>query len=103
VTSFNADTGSIVWKFRTPAPIVGAVTPTAGGVLFFGDLNGALYAMNAATGARLWSGNAGRPVGGGIISYQAAGHQRIAVAAGMSSPIWPVKSAGARLVVFGLP
>jgi alcohol dehydrogenase (cytochrome c) len=103
VTSFNADSGSVLWKFRAPTPIVGAITPTAGGVLFFGDLNGAIYAMNAATGERLWSGNAGQPVGGGIISYRAGGHQRIAVAAGMSSPIWPVKSAGARLVVFGLP
>ena len=42
-------------------------------------------------------------VGGGVISYGSGRGQRIAVAAGMTSPIWPTDKVNARLVVYGLP
>lgn len=103
VTAVNADSGAVIWKFKAPTPILAGVTPTAGNVVFAADLNGTVYAFDAATGRRLWKGDAGAPASGGVISYEAGGHQRIGVAAGMKSPIWPVKTAGPRFVVFGLP
>ena len=81
----------------------GAVAPTAGGLTFTADLNGTVYALSSRNGRKLWTGNAGQPVGGGVISYLAGDRQRIAIAAGMKSPIWPVNTTGARVVVFGLP
>jgi alcohol dehydrogenase (cytochrome c) len=62
-----------------------------------------LYAFDAKTGKRLWHADTGGAIGGGVISYQAAnGAQRVAVATGMSSPIWPTRKADAKIVVFGL-
>jgi hypothetical protein len=42
-------------------------------------------------------------MGGGIVSYLTSGHQRIGVASGMKSPIWPGGSAASEIVVYGLP
>ena len=41
-------------------------------------------------------------MGGGIVSYLARGKQRIGVADGMRSPIWPGGSSASRIVVYGL-
>ena len=35
-------------------PDLGAITPTAGGVVFFGDLGGNFYAFDSANGQKLW-------------------------------------------------
>jgi alcohol dehydrogenase (cytochrome c) len=61
-----------------------------------------VVALDAKSGKKLWSQNIGQPVGGGIVSYEAGGHQRIAVAAGISSPIWPKQGISGRIVVYGL-
>jgi alcohol dehydrogenase (cytochrome c) len=36
----DADTGVWKWRLQSNYPIVGAVTPTAGGLVFFGDMGG---------------------------------------------------------------
>jgi hypothetical protein len=41
-------------QMATYVPIVGAVTPMAGGVVFFGDVGGNFYALDAANGQKLW-------------------------------------------------
>ena len=50
----------------------------------------------------LWSDRI-EPNGGGVIAYNAGGKQRIAIASGMKSPIWPVQPKSSRIVVYGLP
>lgn len=97
-----AETGETAWRFKAPAPILGGVTPTAGGLVFFGDVNGNAYALDAASGDKLWSADLGGAVGGGVISYEVGGRQRLAIAAGMTSPIWPTPQATAKVVVLGL-
>ena len=72
-------------------------------MIFTGDLNGDVLAFDAESGNVLWRDAAGAAVGGGVITYQAGGHQRVAVAAGMSSQIWPVKPTTARVIVYCLP
>src|SRR6185295_16944901 len=42
------------WKGQTPKPMVAAITATAGGLVFTGDLDGDLHAFDAATGKELW-------------------------------------------------
>jgi glucose dehydrogenase len=102
VTSIDADSGRVVWKFDSKTPLVGAVTPTAGGLVFFGDLNGKLWALEARTGKPLWSDTLGGAIGGGLISYDTGRGQRVAVATGMSSRMWPGTGAHAAVVVLGL-
>jgi alcohol dehydrogenase (cytochrome c) len=103
LTAFDADTGAVRWKFEAAAPVVAAVTPTAGGLVFSADLKGGLRAFDAETGAVLWTVDSGQSIGGGIVSYSVAGRQRIAVAMGMKSPIWPGVAEQSRIQVFGLP
>ena len=104
MTASDADSGQARWRFKAPAPLMGGVTPTAGGVVMFGDMAGNFYAFNAATGEELWSQKIGGAVGGGVITYQgSSGRQKVAVATGMTSPIWPTEKVNAKVVVLGLP
>jgi alcohol dehydrogenase (cytochrome c) len=103
LTAFDADTGAVRWKFAASTPVVAAVTPTAGGLVFSAELKGSLRAFDGETGAVLWQLDSGQSIGGGIVSYAVAGHQRVAVATGMKSPIWPGAAEQSRIQVFGLP
>jgi alcohol dehydrogenase (cytochrome c) len=103
ITAFDADTGAVRWKFAAPAPVVAGVTPTAGGLVFTADLTGHLRAFDAESGAVLFELDTGQSIGGGIISYSAAGQQRIGVASGMKSGIWPGAATESRIQVLGLP
>jgi alcohol dehydrogenase (cytochrome c) len=103
VTAFDADTGAVRWKFAAPAPVLAGVTPTAGGVVFSADLHGELRAFDAENGAVLWQLATGQSIGGGIVSYSAGGKQRVAVASGMKSVIWPGAADQSRIQIFGLP
>ncbi|WP_144097579.1 pyrroloquinoline quinone-dependent dehydrogenase [Croceicoccus sediminis] len=104
VYALDADTGEWSWRAHLNYPVTSGVTPTAGGVTFFGDMGGNIYALNTATGDELYHYDAKTAVAGGVISYEApSGGQRIAVATGMTSPIWPTKNGTAKLYVFGLP
>ena len=102
LTAFDADAGTVRWKFAAPRPVLAGVTPTAGGLVFAADLGGTLYAFDAADGAVLWQLATGQSMGGGIVSYLAGGRELIGVAAGMKSPIWPGGSAASQIVVYGL-
>jgi len=103
LTAFDADNGAVKWKFAAPRPILAGVTPTAGGIVFAADLGGTLYAFDAEKGSTLWQLAVGQSMGGGIVSYLAGGKQRIGVATGMKSPIWPGGSSASQIVVYGLP
>jgi alcohol dehydrogenase (cytochrome c) len=103
ITAFDADTGDVRWKFQAPAPAVAGVTPTAGGLVFTADLTGHFRAFDAETGAVLYQLETGQSIGGGIVSYSAGGKQRIGVASGMKSGIWPGAATESRIQVFGLP
>jgi alcohol dehydrogenase (cytochrome c) len=102
LTSFDADSGTVRWKFHAPHPMLAGVTPTAGGVVFAADMSGELYAFGADSGHVLWKTNTGQSTGGGIISYSAGGRQLVAVASGMKSPTWPGAAKQSRILVYGL-
>jgi PQQ-dependent dehydrogenase (methanol/ethanol family) len=102
LTATDADSGAIRWRMKTPAPVLSGVTPTGGGLVFFGDLGANVYALDKTSGRKLWSTKLDGAVAGGVVSYIAAGQQRIALASGAVSPIWPAAKVNARIVVFGL-
>jgi alcohol dehydrogenase (cytochrome c) len=102
VYATDADTGKVAWKFKTAYPVMSGVTATAGGVVLVGDMGGTLYAFDSKSGSVLWSVATGGAVGGGVITYKDKNAQRIAVAVGMTSPIWPTQDTTAKVVVLGL-
>lgn len=102
LTSFDADSGTVRWKFHAPHPMLAGVTPTAGGIVFAADMSGELYAFGADSGHVLWKTNTGQSIGGGIISYSAGGRQLVAVASGMKSPVWPGAAKQSRILIYGL-
>jgi alcohol dehydrogenase (cytochrome c) len=103
ITAADAETGEVRWKVPMPKPMVAAVTATAGGLVFTGDLEGNVLAYDAESGKELWRNTTGKAIGGGVIAYRANERQHIAVAAGLNSPIWPVQGGTAQLIVYALP
>ncbi|HET8712587.1 MAG TPA: PQQ-binding-like beta-propeller repeat protein [Gemmatimonadales bacterium] len=103
VTAISAEDGAVRWQVQTPKPMVAGITSTAGGLVFTGDLDGQVLAYDVTSGKVLWRKSAGGAIGGGVITYEAGGKQRIAAAVGLNSPIWPVQGGPARVVVYGLP
>ena len=83
--------------------MVAAITATAGGLVFTGDLDGQLLAFDAASGKELWRQATGKAIGGGVMSYQAGGKQYMAAATGMNAGTWKVKAGPGRVVVYALP
>jgi glucose dehydrogenase len=76
VYAVDADTGVWKWRLKSKYPIVSGMTPTAGGVVFFGDIGGNFYALDAANGQKLWGQELGGAIGGGVITYTVNGAQR---------------------------
>ena len=102
VYAVDADTGAWKWRLKSNYPIVSGMTPTAGGVVFFGDLGGNFYALDASNGEKLWGQELGGAIGGGVITYTVNGAQKIAVASGFTHPAWPTKIVTAKIEVLGL-
>jgi alcohol dehydrogenase (cytochrome c) len=98
----DADTGEWKWRLKSNYPIIGAVTPTAGGLVFFGDVGGNFYALDGSNGQKLWGKKIGGAIAGGVITYTANGAQKVAVTTGLISPAWPVQIATAKIVILGL-
>jgi hypothetical protein len=102
VRGFDASTGKQVWQYDAPSPIIAAVTPTAGGLLFTGESNGAFLVFEAKTGRILYRFTTGGGVAGGITTYMANGEQLVAVPSGNSSRGTWGSTGSATLIVFGL-
>ena len=88
VTAVDAATGAVRWKYRSPRPMIAAVTTTAGDLLFTGELTGDFLALDARTGEVLYRFNTGGPMGGGIVTYAVAGKQYVAAVSGSPSSLW---------------
>ena len=86
---------------------------TAGGIVFGGDTNRRIAALDAVTGKVLWELPLNSQPGGFPMTYMAGGKQFVAIPAGLSlignrvvrslTPEIPVPSRGSTLLVFALP
>ena len=103
LTSSDAVTGKPRWRFKAPAPIIGGVTPTAGGIVFFGDMAGNFYAIDTGSGKTLFQQDLKGAVAGGVITFDTGAGQKVAVSTGMQSKIWPTPKATAQIQVLAAP
>ena len=81
ITAVDAASGEVRWKYRSAAPVTGAVTATAGDLVLAGELNGDFIALDARDGNVKYRFN----TGGGIMTYAIDGKQYVAVASGRPS------------------
>jgi alcohol dehydrogenase (cytochrome c) len=101
VYAVDADSGEWAWRAKLNYPVVSGMTPTTGGVVFFGDIGGSFHALDSTTGDKLLTTELDGGVGGWVITYIDGGSQKDAVAAGFSSPFWPTKQTNAKVMVLG--
>ena len=71
LTTFDAASGKMKWRYSASKPLIGAVTATAGDVVLTGELNGDLVALDGKSGKVLFRGSVGGPIAGGVVTYTA--------------------------------
>lgn len=109
VKAFDPATGREVWRWDAPQPIVASLLTTAGDLVFVGEPSGMFRALDARTGAPLWSFNTGSGIHSNPVSYSVNGKQYIAVPTGWGgwvdgyAPEMYGAPRGTALVVFALP
>ncbi len=104
ITAVDSVSGAVRWQYRSPEPVLAAVTTTSGGVVFGGELTGHFLTLNAKTGKVVHRFQTGGPIGGGIVTYEVGGKQHVAVTSGRPSAFWSLKHVGSpTVVVFTLP
>ena len=82
--AWDATTGKKVWGIREPYPVWGGALATAGGVVFYGTLDGWFKAVDARTGKVLWQFKVGSGVVGNPVTYTGPdGKQYVAIYAGI--------------------
>jgi PQQ-dependent dehydrogenase (methanol/ethanol family) len=101
VAAVDLRTGRVAWEVRTPQPMMGGTTATAGGLVFTGEGNGWFKAYDSRTGRVLWQFFCGAGVNAAPTVYELDGEQFIAVAAGGNFQLgYPL---GDAIFIFGLP
>jgi alcohol dehydrogenase (cytochrome c) len=101
LTAVDADTGAVRWRYEAAAPMISGIVVTASGLVVTVDLDGNLLAFDAANGKLLHQIATGQATGGGMITYQAGGKQRIAMATGLEDRILATHGKPA-VAIFGL-
>jgi alcohol dehydrogenase (cytochrome c) len=82
VSKINASTGKIEHIFKGPNPINSAILPTAGNLVFFGDLGSNFRAIDQVDGKVLWETQLPGPVANSTITYAVNGRQYVALFTG---------------------
>ena len=102
VTAVDPASGTVRWRYRAGAPMIAAVTATAGNVVFTGSLNGDFLVLNARNGEELYRFNTGGAMAGGVVTYELDGKQYVAAMSGNQSGLWGSRGSPT-VVIFALP
>ena len=101
--AIDAATGKILWKREGRDPMVGSITPTAGGIVMTGGGDGYFLALDPKSGRELYRFNTGSAISGGIATYMVGDRQYVAVATG-GVGLQPFGEIGApAVIIFALP
>jgi alcohol dehydrogenase (cytochrome c) len=82
VVAIDPPTGNIKWDYRVLTPPWGGLMATAGNLVFGGTVEGVVFALDATTGARLWTFAANGPSFSAPISFLANGKQFVSMPMG---------------------
>ncbi|MBT73755.1 MAG: hypothetical protein CMQ15_17270 [Gammaproteobacteria bacterium] len=72
------------WLHRQPSPVISSILATAGGLVFAGDLNRVLKALDENTGEVLWETALDDVPSSTIVSYAVEGIQYLAIVVGQT-------------------
>lgn len=80
--AIDVDTGLIKWKFKTNNALVGGALATKGNLVFFGEGDGKIRALDAEKGNELWEFRCDAGANGIPIAYEVKGKQYVAIGCG---------------------
>tara|TARA_R110002110_G_scaffold333870_2_gene544892 strand:+ start:26481 stop:28361 length:1881 start_codon:yes stop_codon:yes gene_type:complete len=100
VAAISAETGEVLWSYEQEA-IMMSLMSTGGGLIFGGDNNGRMKALDQRSGEVLWEVNVGSTVSGYPTTFMANGKQYIAFSTGRS--LYAGATDANLLFVFALP
>src|SRR5580693_263895 len=81
--AWDGKTGKIAWSNKEQFSAWGGALATAGGVVFYGTLEGYLKAVDAKTGKELYKFKTPSGIIGNVMTYEHAGKQYVAVLSGV--------------------
>jgi PQQ-dependent dehydrogenase (methanol/ethanol family) len=81
--AWDGKTGKIVWSDKEQFSAWGGALATAGGVVFYGTLEGYLKAVDAKTGKELYKFKTPSGIIGNVMTYEHGGKQYVAVLSGV--------------------
>src|SRR5213083_796213 len=81
--AWDGKTGKIVWSNKEQFSVWSGALATAGGVVFYGTLEGYLKAVDAKTGKELYKFKTPSGIIGNVMTYEHGGKQYIAVLSGV--------------------
>ena len=84
LTAMDPTTNKIVWQKKTKYPMGGGsgLLSTAGGLLFYGDSDGTLVALDINDGDELWKFQTGAGANAPVSTYEVEGEQYVAIVSG---------------------
>jgi alcohol dehydrogenase (cytochrome c) len=111
--AYDPVTGKRQWSYPYKYSLLASILATAGDLVLTGDPEGFFFALDARSGAKLWSFQTGAGHRGSSVTYTVSGRQYIATPTGWGSlvagampALWPdapTFRAGSMLMVFALP
>ena len=94
--AYDPVSGKRAWSHPAKYPLLASVLATAGDLVFTGDPEGHFFALDAKTGAKLWTFQTGSGHRGSPVAYSVKGKEYIATpsgwgsaVAGLMAQIWP--------------
>ncbi len=81
--AWDAKTGKIAWSNKEQFSVWSGALATAGGVVFYGTLEGYLKAVDAKTGKELYKFKTPSGIIGNVMTYEQGGKQYVAVLSGV--------------------
>jgi len=82
VVAFDLNTGKQVWKRHFRSPMLDGALVTGGGLVFIGEPEGNLIAMDESSGETVWSGKTASGLNASPMTYSIGGKQYISILSG---------------------